>query len=109
MVKPEPVPEFIREAFRTGTAQPNRHGQGRWRERGIRAEHVAEAVGEDWPEIIRDYPDDTPHPVCLIRGVYQRTVIHVVCTTVEPVSIITSYHPDPEQWYPSFRKRRRRR
>ena len=33
-------------------------------------------------------------------------IIHALCTTEEPVFLITCYEPDPDQWYNGFRIRR---
>ena len=48
-------------------------------------------------EIIENYPDDFPHPSCLIYGytINDRSVIHVVVScNGENIGIINAYFPD---------------
>jgi len=59
-------------------------------------------------EIIEQYPDDYPHPSCLVLGVLPKhRYIHVVCGIGNnELWIISAYHPDPEKWTNNFSKRR---
>jgi len=59
-------------------------------------------------EIIEQYTDDYPYPICLVNGLtpdYQR--LHVVCGFGnDELWVITAYHPDAQEWATDFRKRR---
>ena len=61
-------------------------------------------------EIIENYPDDFPHPSCLIYGytINDRSVIHVVVScNGENVGIITSYFPDSDEFENDLKTRKR--
>ena len=62
-------------------------------------------------EILEDYPDDRPHPSCLIYGrSSDGSPIHsVVAYNQEERSsvLVTVYRPDPARWI-DWRTRRRR-
>ena len=61
-------------------------------------------------EIIEDYPDDWPHPSCLIYGKLPNgEPVHSVWAyeSVTGVAVlVTTYRPDPERWYDSRTRRR---
>lgn len=62
-------------------------------------------------ETIETYPDDTPYPSQLILGWWNARPLHVVVAenveTRETI-VITAYEPDPEEWEPGFKRRKRR-
>jgi len=59
-------------------------------------------------EIIKDYPDDTPYPSCLILGYPDAdTPLHIVVgTNGESARIITAYYPDPDKWESDMKTRK---
>ena len=82
------------------------HSAERFRQRGIRARDVRNAVHTG--EIIEQYPNDFPYPSCLILG---RSLdgrhIHVVMSDEGSSSrIITAYFPDVDKWSEDFKTRR---
>ncbi|MFW5670600.1 MAG: DUF4258 domain-containing protein [Acetivibrio ethanolgignens] len=76
------------------------------RERYISRIDVKKCIMEG--EIIEDYPDDYPHPSCLIFGDNNvGKIIHVVVGTDEEyVYIITAYYPNTEKFDKDLRRRR---
>ena len=61
-------------------------------------------------EIIENYPDDFPHPSCLIYGytINDRSVIHVVVScNGENVGIIPAYFPDSDEFENDLKTRKR--
>jgi len=60
-------------------------------------------------EFVEDYPEDVRGHSCLMvgRGEGSRPV-HVVCSPKDDyLAIITAYLPDPEEWEPDFKTRKR--
>ena len=61
-------------------------------------------------EIIEDYPDDWPHPSCLIYGKLPNgEPVHSVWAYERSTSVavlVTTYRPDPERWHDSRTRRR---
>lgn len=59
-------------------------------------------------EIIEQYPEDYPHPSCLVLGHTEGgAVLHVVCgVSGTELWLITSYFPAPEEWSEDFKTRR---
>ncbi|MDO4523526.1 MAG: DUF4258 domain-containing protein [Eubacteriales bacterium] len=60
-------------------------------------------------EVIEDYPDDFPHPSCLIYVMLEKNrVMHVVAgTDGEEIFIITAYIPNTEKFEEDLKTRRR--
>jgi hypothetical protein len=60
-------------------------------------------------EVIEDYPDDWPHPSCLIYGeTFKGDPVHSVWAYNEENAwavLLTVYRPDPDRWI-DFRIRR---
>lgn len=84
------------------------HATRRLMQRGIRARDIRLVV--EYGEVIENYPDDFPHPSQLLLGWVRGRPLHVVAAdhpTQPVISIITAYEPDPEQWEPDFKHRRR--
>jgi len=64
----------------------------------------------DTGEMIEEYPEDTPYPSRLILGEREKRPLHVVAaenTLSKETIVITVYEPDPDQWEPGFRRRKR--
>ena len=82
------------------------HAADRFRQRGISIRDVINAVKVG--EIIEQYPDDYPHPSCLILGKNMRGEnIHAVLSDSGTESrIITAYFPDADKWSEDFKVRR---
>jgi len=60
-------------------------------------------------EVIEDYPEDVRgHSCLLLGGGADGRKIHVVCAPrTAYLAIITAYLPDPREWDPGLRVRRR--
>lgn len=82
------------------------HASERFRQRGIKAKDIREAVGNG--EIIEQYTDDYPYPSCLILGMSaKKEYIHVVMSDEGNSSrIITAYFPSAEKWEPDLKTRK---
>ena len=82
------------------------HAAERFRQRGIRAADVKQAVLGG--EIIEQYPDDYPYPSCLILGqCSDGRYLHVVMSDEGTGSrIITAYIPNPAKWSDDLRTRK---
>lgn len=82
------------------------HAADRFRQRGIKAKDVRNAVLTG--EIIEQYSDDVPFPSCLILGkTLDNRWIHVVMSDEGSSSrIITAYYPDKDKWSLDYRTRK---
>lgn len=103
--------DVIREAFCRGHYLFTTTGFPKMLKRGLKVEHLEEAVCRDNPEVIEDYPNDDRGPACLILGWADMTrPLHVeVGYGLDPeatIEMITVYEPDPREWY-NYRVRRR--
>jgi len=61
-------------------------------------------------EIVEDYPDDKPYPSCLVLGWHGSRPFHVVIAdnvTAQEKIVVTVYEPDPGEWEPDFKRRKR--
>jgi len=65
---------------------------------GVNRNDVKYAIGNG--VIIEDYPDDYPHPSCLISGNDENgNRIHVVCASDgHYIWMVTVYKPDVSRW-----------
>lgn len=84
------------------------HCLSRLQERDISIEDVCNCINNG--EIIENYPDDFPHPSCLILGFTDnKQALHVVVgTNYDFLFIITAYHPNTNKFYDDFKTRRER-
>jgi len=59
-------------------------------------------------EIIEEYPDDYPHPSCLVLGMKEdKSPLHIVCGIGDSeLWVISVYYPDPEKWINNFKQRK---
>ena len=84
------------------------HAIRRMFERGISVEQVGRVL--DQGEAIEHYSDDTPYPSRLMLGWIGARPIHVIAAEVpgtEESIIVTVYEPNPDQWEPGYRIRKR--
>jgi hypothetical protein len=77
-------------------------------ERDISREDIKKCVM--YGEIIEDYPDDYPHPSCLVFGyAVDNKVIHVVAGSDEAdIYIITAYYPNTVKFENDLKTRKGR-
>jgi hypothetical protein len=96
----------LRELCTDETIEVTRHALDRFMKRGINYSDVKSAIMTG--EIIEPYPEDYPHPSCLILGATLKTIlIHVVVGfTEDELWIITAYYPDVEIWSEDFKTRK---
>lgn len=82
------------------------HCLERMQERDISRMDVKNCIEKG--EIIEDYPDDFPHPSCLIFGyTVNNKVIHVVAgTDGEYIYIITAYFPNTDKFENDLKTRK---
>lgn len=81
------------------------HALKRMRKRKITSDEVINCIQNG--EIIEEYPDDRPLPSCLVLGMADKRILHIVvgCGD-EYISIITAYEPDITEWEPDFKTRK---
>ena len=88
-----------------------KHALERMQERDISRQDVKNCIVQG--EIIEDYPDDFPHPSCLIFGrTMDQKVIHVVVSLDEDqdtIGIITVYYPSVEKFEKDLKTRKVRK
>lgn len=82
------------------------HCLERMGERDISRMDVKNCISEG--EIIEDYPDDFPHPSCLVFGyTVDNKVLHVVTgTDGKNIFIITAYFPSTDKFESDLKTRR---
>lgn len=75
-----------------------KHALERMQERDISRDDVKNCIM--YGEIIEDYPDDFPHPSCLIFGytVSDRVIHTVVSMDGDSIGIITVYYPNTDKF-----------
>ena len=75
-------------------------------ERDISIEDIDNCINSG--EIIEDYPNDFPHPSCLVFGyTINNQVIHVVAGTDNNyVYIITAYYPNTDKFEDDLKTRK---
>ena len=98
----------IRQLCSDGSIKWSVHAADKMHERGIRRADVIRCLESG--EIIEDYPDDFPHPSCLVFG---RTAANAVLHAVVGISgdtlfVITAYFPDTEKFESDLRTRRQK-
>ena len=84
------------------------HAAARIRERGLRRDDILTCIKDG--ELIEDYPEDFPHPSCLIYGhAVDERIIHVVAGCDEEyVYIITAYIPNLQKFESDLKTRKER-
>ena len=99
--------EKLRNYYSLNAVFITRHAAERCRQRGIVAGDIRCAVMSG--EIIEDYPDDYPHPSCLIYGVIRDSkVLHAVVGSDDDTAyIITAYFPNTDKFEENLKTRRK--
>ena len=84
------------------------HCLARMQERDISREDVKNCISKG--EIIEDYPDDFPHPSCLVFGytVNNKPIHVVVGNDEEYIYIITAYFPSTVKFEDDLKTRKGR-
>ena len=84
------------------------HARQRLVERGIAINDIMRCIAEG--EIIKQYEDDKPFPICLILGIAMNDrYLHAVVSHDDTfIYLITACYPDPQVWEPDFRTRKER-
>lgn len=98
--------ELIKKLCSSKKIKWSAHAAARIQERGITRLDVINCI--EHGEIIEDYPEDFPHPSCLIFGYsINQKVIHVVagCDN-ESVYIITAYYPNLDKFEKDLKTRK---
>ncbi len=64
----------------------------------------------NYGEVIEEYPDDYPHPSCLVFGyALNKKVLHVVVwVSKDSVYIITAYYPTLDRFEDDLKTRRKK-
>lgn len=86
------------------------HSLHRMFERGLSRLHILTVLRTG--ERIEEYPNDTPHPSCLLLGFVGNRPLHLVVGFDSAGGIcylVTVYEPDPNRWEPGFKVRIRRK
>lgn len=83
------------------------HAIKRMFERELSRNDVVLAIQQG--EIIKDYPDDTSYPSCLILWFVRQISVHVVVRNPDDFScyVVTAYIPSETLWQPGFRERKK--
>lgn len=83
-----------------------KHGLERMQERGISISDVESCLKTG--EIIEDYPDDFPHPSCLIFGyTKENKILHIVIgSDGDTIFFITAYYPNTDKFEADLKTRK---
>ena len=97
---------MIKSLCQDATIEVTQHILMRCQQRKISYAEIKEVIKNG--EIIEEYPDDYPHPSCLIFGMtINGRKIHVVVGIGEnKLWLITAYEPDPLQWDETLKNRK---
>ena len=98
--------ETIQSLYNEKKLKWSTHCLERMQERDISIDDAGKCIMSG--EIIEDYPDDFPHPSCLIFGyTINHKVLHtVVCSDDELLYIITAYYPNTKKFMEDLKTRR---
>ena len=101
------IVEEIRKLIHEGKVKWTKHCLEKMGERDISISDVRYCI--ETGEIIEDYPDDFPHPSCLIYGEPSggETLHVVVGSDGEMLFIITAYEPNTEKFEDDLKTRRK--
>ena len=96
----------LQKLCENGSIRWTGHILKRLMQRGIFQTSVVQAIHSG--EIIEQYSDDYPYPSCLLLGTTEAgEALHIVCGIGEgEVWLITTYHPDPDEWESDLKTRR---
>ena len=97
----------IKAQARAENARVTQHAQQEMVEEEVTFDEVLQAVAP--AQILENYPEHKRGACCLLFGKTRRSrVLHVVCTTAQPVLvIITVYEPKLPKWVMPTQRRRR--
>ena len=96
----------IRQAFATRNYRYTIHAEQQRISRGILGDEIEDAAAS--ASLVEDYPQHHYGPCCLILGhTTSGKALHLVCSLRVTVDIVTIYEPDPLQWEPDLKTRRR--
>lgn len=100
--------DLIKSLCQENKLQWTNHILVRLLQRNITISDVKEAIQSG--KIIEKYPDDYPHPSCLILGItLNQQNLHIVCGIDKDLLwLITAYKPSINEWDETFTERRRR-
>jgi hypothetical protein len=97
--------EDIRRLYEHKSVVLTEHFLERIEKRSIKLTDVKNTVMNG--EIIEHYPDDYPHPSCLILGKSDTLSLHIVLGSDDvTVWLITAYYPNTDKWEDDFRTRK---
>lgn len=98
--------ELIKDLYIKSKIKWSTHCLERMQERDISINDVENCIISG--EIIEDYPDDFPHPSCLIFGyTIGKDILHVVVGTDNTILyIITAYYPNTKKFMEDLKTRR---
>lgn len=98
--------EEIQKLYRRSNIKWSVHCLERIQERDISRDDVLNCISLG--KIIEDYPDDFPHPSCLIYGyTINSKIIHVVVGCDEEyLYLITAYYPDTDKFENDLKTRK---
>ena len=98
--------QFLRKLINENKIKWSVHCLERMGERDISRMDVKNCISKG--EIIEDYPDDFPHPSCLVFGyTVDNKVLHIVTgTDGEELFIITAYYPNTIKFQSDLKTRR---
>lgn len=100
---------FVQECVRRGRIFWTYHVNMRLAGRFIPREAILASV--DTYELVEAYPDDKYLPSYLLLARHGSEAFHMLfAADVEGdnVRVVTSYHPDPQEWQPDMKTRRRK-
>ena len=99
--------ELIKSLCNENKLQWTNHILVRLLQRNIKITDVKEAILSG--KIIEKYPDDYPHPSCLILGItLNKQFLHIVCGIDKNLLwLITAYKPSVNEWDKTFTQKRR--
>jgi len=97
---------ILRKLCHDETMLLTQHLTNRCRERNIRLDDIQHAIRAG--EIIEQYPDDFPHPSCLVLGSScAGKALHVVVGIAsEHLWVITAYFPTSNHWESDHKTRK---
>ena len=99
---------FIREKVRAAAIFWTYHVNMRLQDRFIARQRILKSV--DTYEIIESYPADKYLPSYLVLAQHGGEIFHVlfaVDVAGDNVRIVTAYRPNPDEWQPDLRRRRK--
>lgn len=98
--------EIICQLLEQQPFQMTQHAELRRRQRGISIPDIKQAIRNG--SVIEDYPNDYPHPSCLILGfTAPDQPLHLVCGVGNgTLFVITAYRPSADKWEADWKTRK---